>query len=85
MHENLSFKLKEDLRINCHAIQSLSIEISGTKSKNIILSTIYRSPNSDMKQCETYFKNVFSKNSKNLKNIKDGSTCRKHIVLAGKI
>ena len=39
---------------------SLSIEISSTKSKNIILSTIYRSPNGD-----TYF----SKNSKNLKNI----------------
>ena len=26
-------------------------------------------PNGDMKQCETYFENVFSKNGKNLKNI----------------
>ena len=69
MHENLSFKLREDLSINCDAIQSLSIEISSTKSKNIILNTIYRPPNGDMKQCETYFKDVFSKNGKNLKNI----------------
>ena len=69
MHENLNFKLREDLSINCDAIQSLSIEISSTKSKNIILNTIYRPPNGDMKQCETYFKDVFSKNGKNLKNI----------------
>ena len=69
VHENLSFKLREDLSINCDAIQSLSIEISSTKSKNIILNTIYRPPNGDMKQCETYFKDVFSKNGKNLKNI----------------
>ena len=69
MHENLSFKLREDLSINCDAIQSLSIEMPSSKSKNIILSTIYRPPNGDMKQCETYFKDVFSKNDKNLKNI----------------
>ena len=69
MHENLSFKLREDLSINCDAIQSLSIEKSSTKSKNIILNTIYRPPNGDMKQCETYFKDVFSKNGKNRKNI----------------
>ena len=69
VHENLNFKLREDLSINCDAIQSLSIEISNTKSKNIILNTIYRSSNGDIKQCETHFKDVFSKNGKNLKNI----------------
>ena len=69
MHENLSFKLREDLGINCVAIQSLSIEISSTKPKNIILNTIYRPPNGDMKQCETHFKDIFSKNDKSLKNI----------------
>ena len=50
VHENLSFKLREDLSIHCDAIQSLSIEISSTKSKNIILNTIHRPPNGDMKQ-----------------------------------
>ena len=69
VHENLSFKLREDLSINCDAMQSLSIEISSTKSKNIILNTIYRPPNSDMKQFETHFKDFFSKNGKNLKTI----------------
>ena len=57
------------MSINCDAIQSLSIEISSTKSKNIILNTIYRLLNGDMKQCETHFKDVFSKNGKYLKNI----------------
>ena len=69
MHENLSFKLREDLSINCDAIQSLSIEKSSTKSKSIILNTIYRPHNDDMKQCETHFKDLFSKNGKNLKNV----------------
>ena len=69
MHENLSFKLREDLSINCDAIHSLSIEISSTKSKNIILNTIYRPRNGDMKQCETHFKDIFLKTGKNLKNI----------------
>ena len=66
MHENLNFKLREDLSINCDAIQSLSIEISSTKSKNIILNTIYRPPNGDMKQCQTHFKDVFSKKFENI-------------------
>ena len=69
MHENLSFKLREDLSRNCDTIQPLSIEISSTKFKNIILNTIFRSPNGDMKQWETHFKDIFSKNDKNLKNI----------------
>ena len=59
MHENLSFKLREDLSINCDAIQSLSIEISSTKSKDIILNTIYRPPNGDI------LKMYFQKMAKN--------------------
>ena len=69
VHENLSFKLRKDLSISCDAIQSLSIEITSTKSKNIILNTIYSPPNGDIKQCETNFKEIFSKNGKSLKNI----------------
>ena len=55
MHKSLSFKQREDLNINYDVIQSLSIEILSTKSKNIILNTIYRPPNGDMKQSETHF------------------------------
>ena len=59
VNESLSLKLRQDLIINCDAIQSLSIEIPSTKSKNIILNTIHRPPNGDMKQCETHFKDIF--------------------------
>ena len=45
------------------------LKLSRIKSKNIILSIIYRPPNGDMKQSETHFKDLFSKNGKNLKNI----------------
>ena len=50
---------------------SLSVEISSTKSKNIVLNTIYRPPDGDMKQCETHFKDVFSK------KFEKYSTCRR--------
>ena len=65
----LNFKLREDLSISCDAIVSLSIEISSTKFKNIILNTICRPLNGDMKQCETHFKDGFSKSGKNLKKL----------------
>ena len=64
MHENLSFKLREHLSINSDSIQSLWIEISSTKSKNIVLNTIYIPPNDDMKECETHFNMYFQKMAK---------------------
>ena len=64
LHENLSLKLREDLNVSCDAIQSLSIEISSIKSKNIILNTVYRRPNGDIKQCKTHFKDIFQKMAK---------------------
>ena len=65
----LEKKLREELSINCGAIQSLSTEISNTKFKNIILNTIYSPPESDMKQFKAHFKDLFSKYAKNFKNI----------------
>ena len=53
-------------------MEFLSIEILNKKSKNIILTTIYRHPNGDIETCENYFKNLFSKND----------TMYKHIILA---
>ena len=87
MHESFSFKLREDLSINCDAnyplslslslslsiylsiYLSISLEISSSTSKNIILNTICRPPNGDMKQFETHFKDMFSENGKSMKNI----------------
>ena len=54
-------------------MESLSISILNKKCKNIILNTIYRPPNGDIKICENHFKNLFAKND----------TVNKHIVLAG--
>ena len=65
----LEKKLRKELSINCGAIQSLSAEIPNTKFKNIILNTIYSPPDSDMKQCKVHFKDLFSKYTKNFKNI----------------
>ena len=39
------------------------------KPKYIILNTINRPPNGNMKQCEIHFKDIFSINGKNMKNI----------------
>lgn len=44
--------------------QSLSMEISNTKARNITLkarNAIYKPPNNNMKQRETYVKDIFSK------------------------
>ena len=69
MNESFSFKLIEDLSINFDAIQSLSIEIWSIKSKNIISNTIYSPLYRELEKCENHFKNIFSKNGKNRKNI----------------
>ena len=74
VHESVSFKLRDSLSINFDNIHFLSIEISNIKSKNIILNTIYRPPNGNIKQFKTHFKDIFSKNGKNLKYY---SACRK--------
>ena len=63
--------------------QSLSMEISNTKARNINLkarNAIYKPPNNNMKQRETYVKDIFSKRKwqkfsallwkKTLKNLK---------------
>ena len=47
--ESLCYKLREDFSLNCEEMQSLSIEISITKAKDIIVNAIYRTPNGDMK------------------------------------
>ena len=69
MQESLSLRLREELSINCETIQSLSTEMSSTRSKNIAYDTIYRPTNRDIKQCQTRFKDLFPKKRKILKNI----------------
>ena len=54
-------------------MESLSNKILNKKCKNIILNTIYRLTNEDIKTYENYFKNLFPNNN----------ALNQHIVLAG--
>ena len=67
VRDSLLYKLRNDLSINCDDIESLSIEILNSETRNIIFNVIYRPPNSDLKVCETFFKKI----------LKDGTTVNK--------
>ena len=52
--------------------QNLSFEICKRKTRNTVFNVAYRPPNGDTKNSEQFCKDLFSKNSKNLKNILAG-------------
>ena len=58
------FKKRTDLSINDSDTESLCIEIIDTRSKNIIVSTIYRSPSGKIKAFKTHLKDLITKNQK---------------------
>ena len=60
IRDSFLYKLRNDLSINCEDIESLSIEILKSPTRNIIFNAIYRPPNGDSKVCETFFKNILS-------------------------
>ena len=71
--DSLLYKLRSDLTINCEDIESLSIEILNSQTRNIIFNVIYRPPNGDLNVCETFFKKILS----------DSSAVNKTFFLAG--
>ena len=56
------YKLRNDLSIDCEDIESLSVEILKSETRNIIFNVIYRPPNGDLNVCETFFKKILSAN-----------------------
>ena len=50
------------MSINCDAIESLCLEITNEKSKNIILNLTYRPPNGDVKEFEKHLNKILSTN-----------------------
>ena len=56
IQNSLLCKLCNDLSINCEDIESLSIEILNSLTRNIIFNVIYRPPNGNLNVCETFFK-----------------------------
>ena len=55
---SLLYKLRNDLSINCEDIESLSIEIMNSQTRNIIFNVVYRPPDGDLNVCETFFKKI---------------------------
>ena len=60
IHDSLNFKSRRELDINTKNVESLSIELISKNSKNTVLSTIYRPPDSDFKAFNTFLKDVYS-------------------------
>ena len=54
------FKTRQDLLINCDAIELLSPEITNKISKKIILNLTYRPPNGDIKEFEKQLNKILS-------------------------
>ena len=65
---HILLKERDDLSTNREAIESLSIEITNSDSKNIIFNVAYRPSDCDTNVCESYFKNIFFKGNVIRKN-----------------
>ena len=65
---HILLKERDDLSINSEAIESLSIEITNSESKNIIFNVVYRPSDGDINVCESYLKNIFFKGNVTRKN-----------------
>ena len=59
IRDSLLYKLRNDLSINCEDIESLSIEILNSQTRNIIFNVIYRTPDGNLNVCETFSKKSF--------------------------
>ena len=87
--DSLLHKLRSDLTINCEDIESLSIEILNSQTRNIIFNVIYRPPNGDLSVCEKKIKKrdekFFQKKGCFFKKtLSDSTTNRKAFFFEGK-
>ena len=65
---HILLKERDDLSINSEAIESLSIEITNSESKNIVFNVVYRPSDGDINVCESCLKNIFFKGNVTRKN-----------------
>ena len=68
IHESIKFKEKKDLTISKNDSEILSIEITN-KTKNIILSSVYRPPDSSLKEFKNSLKPIFDNIRRNNKDL----------------
>ena len=71
--KSFCYETREDLSINCDATESLCLEITNEKSKNIILNLTYRLPNGDVKEFEKHLNKILSTND----------ILKKEVIMAG--
>ena len=62
VHESLCHTKRNDLCINCEALESLPIKISNNDAKNIRFNIVYCPPDGDLEVCENNFQSVLSNN-----------------------
>ena len=71
--ESFCYKTRKGLPISCDAIESLCLETTNEKSKNIILDLTYRPPNGDAKEFGEHLNKILSTND----------ILKKELVMAG--
>ena len=64
VHNSIIYKKIIDIRINDEDTEALSIEIINTKTKNLIITNVYRPPNGKIKPFKNFFKELVSKNKR---------------------
>ena len=73
--ESFCCKTREDLSINCDPIESLCLETTNEKSRNIVLKLIYRPPNGDVKEFKKHLNKILSANG----------ILNKGVIMAGRL
>lgn len=69
VHDSLKFKKHRQLSVNDSDCEILSIEIINKKSRNIIISSIYRQPSGNVKKFKQHLKNHLTDNKLKCKTI----------------
>ena len=63
IHDSLLYKLHTDLSINYEDIESLSIEILNSQTRNTIFNHVYKPSDGNLHVCKTFFKKILSESA----------------------
>ena len=69
MHKQLKFKLRNDVDIFNNEIETCSLEIINSKSRNVVGTSVYRPPKGDTKLFKNYCKDFLKKKSASSKTV----------------
>ena len=69
IHKSLDFKIRNDIDKFDNDLETCSVEIVNSKSKNFIITGIYTAPKSDVKELKNYCKNLLKRKNTNGKTV----------------